>query len=197
MYQDEVPRISDWAHESPENFLKLATFVVCTIRVPFGRVASHFHDVQRKGLESAHLWGFKRDSYADLHTNPEEHFGNLFDADTIGFIDYIACNIRGLGIVKSAFIAQMFGHEVACMDIRNITDLGWNERAFRTDGVFSKLKIETRERRIADYLRFCSESGGAEHWWNHWCKGIAPGLGVTADTVSRWHWQIPTGEKRK
>lgn len=195
MYANDVPRISDWAHDRPENLRDLITFVLLTIRVPFGRVAPAMDDVRRQGADSAFLWGWKRPGYEYVRDNAEILFGDLFDADTVTAIDILATRVPGLGIVKGAFVAQMFGHNVACMDTRNLSDLGYSGRYARTDGRFDKLRPETRQRKIADYVSMTIASGGAEHWWDHWCTGIAPSLVTTPDKVSRMHWTIPTGEK--
>jgi hypothetical protein len=197
MYADEVPRLSDWARDDPDNLADLCTFVVLTIRVTFARVAGAFKDVQRKGEDSAYLWGAKRQAYKDIHADPETLHADLFDANVMDTIDILATRVHGLGIVKSAFIAQMLGHDVACMDVRNITDAGLPERSWRTDGKqWHKLRPATRERKIAEYVQFTIETGGAEHWWNHWCHGIAPQFGGNADRVSKLHWSIPTGRRK-
>lgn len=113
----------------------------------------------------------------------------------IGTIDLLASEVPGLGIVKSAFVAQMLGHNVACFDSRNLDTLEWGGRPFREFkriGGKCVVKRETRERRIAEYVKMTIETGGAAHWWDHWCNGIAPSMGLTGDDVSRLHHTIIT-----
>lgn len=196
MYAEDAPRISEWAHDRPENLRDLITFVLLTIRVPFQRVEASMIDVRKQGANSAFLWGWKRPGFEYVRDNAAELHADLFDADTITAIDILATRVPGLGIVKGAFVVQMLGHEVACMDTRNLVELGYEGRYMRTDGVFAKLRPATRQRKIVDYVQTTIASGGAAHWWDHWCSGIAPGLAMTPNEVSRLHWTIPTGNRR-
>lgn len=86
----------------------------------------------------------------------------------------------------------MLGHEVACLDARNMEALGWDGRPFREfrrRGGVCIVRPETRLRRINDYIHATRESGGAEHWWDNWCEGMAlsPGFGGDAAKVSAAH----------
>lgn len=196
MYQEHALRISDWAHDSPENLRDLITFVLLTIRVQFHRVESSMKETRKLGDASPHLWGWKRAGHAYVRDNAAELHADLFDADTIGFIDTLATRVPGLGIVKSAFVAQMFGHEAACIDARNMIALGIEGRPWRTDGQqFARMSMGARYAKIGKYLAQCEAFGGAAHLWDTWCSGIAPEMGMLPDEVSALHWKIPTGRR--
>lgn len=192
MYRDEVPRLAEWARENPDNLRRVLEFVILSIRQPFRSLDNALADVRRNKLDSAYLWGWKREAFEVIRADPDAHFANLYDAPVIHAIDYLAAEVPGFGIVKGAFVAQILGHDVACMDARNIEALGIHTRSFRE---FTRrngqcvVGIETRHARIARYVQFTLETGGAEHWWDHWCEGLAPGMGLTGDQVSKLHWK--------
>ena len=202
MYAQDVPRIKAYAGASPDNLANVITFVLLSIRVQFTRVATAMRDVRREGRDSAFLWGFKQEGFDYVQAHKESIHSALCGAPyptTVEAVDYLASEVCGLGIVKAAFVAQMLGHNVACFDSRNLDSLEWGGRPFREfkrrNGV-CVIKAETRQRHIAAYVQMTIETGGAAHWWDHWCNGIAPQFGGDGDRVSRLHWQIIEGTNK-
>lgn len=195
MYARDVPAIREYAEANPENFADVVTFVLLSIRVQFSRVPAAMRDVRAQGRDSAFLWGWKQGGYDYIHMHKRFlHGGLVYERkDAVTTIDAIA-QVPGLGIVKAAFVAQMLGHNVACFDSRNMDTLEWGGRPFRFDK--AGMKPETRQRKIAEYVQMTIETGGAAHWWDHWCTGIAPGLGRTPSEVSRMHYAIVTGDRK-
>lgn len=92
--------------------------------------------------------------------------------------------VPGLGIVKAAFVAQLMGFDVACLDARNIKREGRNPRAFRTDG-------RTPASLSGKVQRYVVETyGRAEEYWNAWCADVAEAYSQTPEEVSALHLSI-------
>ena len=76
----------------------------------------------------------------------------------------------------------MLGHDVACLDSRNVAREGRNPRAWRTDG------IKTGKAHFAKIDRYCNETRGrARELWDTWCDEVGPDYGLSADKCSRLH----------
>lgn len=168
-----MPRIAAHGLGSPEGLTDVITFVLLTIQQPFQHVARQFADVKEKGAASVYLFGAKRDGYryavehaAVLHAAVRKA---VAVSDTVGAIDVLS-NVPGLGIVKAAFVAQLCGLDVACLDVHNLRSLGLPETALRFN---KKLKADTRRAKIADYVALTIQTGGARYWWDAWCYYVA------------------------
>jgi hypothetical protein len=77
---------------------------------------------------------------------------------------------------------------VACIDSHNCDRLGLSRTALK----FPKgVKLETKRKKIADYVQFTRDTGGAEYWWNTWCEYVAGNRAnkklTTGDEVSMFH----------
>lgn len=92
--------------------------------------------------------------------------------------------VPGLGIVKSAFILQLMGFDVACLDSRNVKREKRNPREFRTDGLpATKLRAK-----VGAYLD--ETFGRAAEYWDAWCADVATSYSMTAEAVSALHLSI-------
>lgn len=192
MYHRDMRKVRKHGLSGPAGLVDVVTFAILTIQQPLQTVGRQFDDIRENGAGSAYLFGSKRNGYLYACEHAETLFAAVSKAsevgDTVAAIDVLAC-VPSLGIVKASFVAQLLGFEVACLDRHNLARLGYAETAFK----FPKsLKPETRLRKIADYVRICSETGGAAYWWNTWCSYVAGNRGSplkTAAQVSAYHWQ--------
>lgn len=186
MYSTDVPAIRARALASPDGLAGAILFALLSIRQPFGTLNTATRDVAQRGSLSKYLWGFKRVAYDYVQEHKVTLWAEVCAAtDAVEAIDVLS-RVPGLGLVKAGFVAQMLGHDVACFDSRNLETLELTGRAFR----FEKARLKrpaTRRRKIAEYVEITRDTGGAAHWWDHWCAGIAPSLGATAREVSGWH----------
>ena len=107
--------------------------------------------------------------------------------DAVGAIDALT-SVNGLGIVKPAFVVQMCGLDVACLDSHNLTRLGLSQSHFKLSKTVSHA---TKRKKIAEYVEYTRETGGAEYWWNTWCNYVAGNRANsslnTGDAVSKYH----------
>jgi hypothetical protein len=197
MYSRDMPLMRDHALSSPEGLTDIVAFVLCTIRQPLQSVKRQMTDIRAHGAEAASLFGSKRDGYRyALEHAPVLHaaiVAAVASDDTIGAIDVLS-NIPGLGIVKAAFVAQICGLEVACLDGHNLARLGLGEAAFK---LAKSVKPETKRRKIADYVKACRDASPivdfARYWWDSWCEYVAGNKAnrslASADAVSAYHWE--------
>jgi hypothetical protein len=182
MYADHVPVIAGAMRADVGTFKRGVMFAILSARVPFHRVPDQCSELKKRGRDAACLWNWKFDAYCYL----EDHAADLHSAacgtnDAGGCIRAL-CQIPGLGIVKGAFVAQMLGHDVACLDARNIAREGRNPRAFRTDGV------KTGAAFSAKVDRYLAETyGRAAELWDTWCNEVGPDYGMTAQQASELH----------
>jgi hypothetical protein len=167
MYSRDVPLINGAMRADFRTFKRGVMFAILSARVQFPRVPDQCAELAKEGAKAKCLWGHKFGAYQYI----EEHGATLWH-DVCNERDpeqalYILTRIPGLGIVKAAFILQMLGHDIACLDVRNIIRDGRDPRAFRSDAK------ETR--------------GKAEFYWDRWCEEVAKDYGSTAERISQDH----------
>jgi hypothetical protein len=190
MYRTDARKMAKHARKSPAGLTDLITFALLTIQQPLQTIERQFADVRANGAASKYLFGAKREGYAYAVEHADMLHADMLAAlatdDVVGAIDLIAL-VPGLGVVKSAFVAQMAGFEIGCLDRHNLARLGLPETAFKLP---KTLLPETRRAKIAAYVRFTQAAATSEEWWNSWCAYVAGRRGSplkTAAAVSRYH----------
>ena len=107
--------------------------------------------------------------------------------DAVGAIDVLT-NVPNLGVVKAAFVAQLCGMDVACIDSHNCDRLGLARTALR---LAKTVKPATKLKKIGDYVALCKRTGGSQYWWDTWCEYVAGNSAnkklPTGDAVSAFH----------
>lgn len=193
MYQDHVSILNAGIRHDPDIFCKAVTFAVLSIRQQFLTAVQSLKEFS--GVTDRHLWGYKRGSYDYLRQNKvalwRDACSSLASDDGLR----ILTAIPGLGIVKAAFVLQMMGHDIGCLDSRNINRLNLNPRQYRSDGEGRK-NSPAFKRKIAEYV---SETQGlAEKLWNDWCCDLAKNtLGVSGEEISAMHLAIVQGRVKE
>jgi hypothetical protein len=192
MYAKDMPKIARHGMASPDGLVDVVTFVLLTIQQPFPMVARQFADVKERGEASPYLFGAKRDGYRYVKAHKEVLFAAVKRAkevgDCVGAVDVLTV-IPSLGMVKAAFVAQCLGFEAACLDMHNLNRLGMKAAEVKLP---KTLKAETRRAKIARYVEFCRETGGARYWWDTWCAYVAGRRNSplkTAAEVSAFHYR--------
>ena len=185
MYDRDVPAMAAHALASPSGLVDIITFVLCTIQQPLQSVENQMADIRQNGDASKYLFGSKRDGYRYAVDHADVLHAAVSKAvevgDAVGAIDVLT-NVPNLGMVKAAFVAQIVGLEVACIDTHNLRRLGLNPSAVKLP---KTVKRATKLQKIADYVQLCAETGGARYWWNTWCDYVAG---------SRFNRSLPTGD---
>jgi len=190
MYKRDNKKIAQFILKDADNTVIGITFVLGTIQNALSNVGKFMDGVANGGADSIAMTG-KRNGY--LYA--VEHKYVLHEAlkaavkhnDPVGAIDVLT-NVPNLGIVKAAFVAQLVGLDVACLDSHNLDRLGLNRAALK----FAKtVKPETKLKKIQDYVHLTQVTGGTEYWWDTWCNYVAGNRGnkklTTGDMVSKYH----------
>jgi hypothetical protein len=185
MYAEHVPLISAHMRASPEGFVRGVMFAICSIRQPVTIVPDQLDELEQG--DTSCLFGHKRDAYAYL----AEHSVALW-RDVCALSDPCAaigrlCDVPGLGVVKAAFVCQLLGLNVACLDARNIKREKRNPRAYRSDGEARK-RTPAFKRKVARYV--AETSGRAEYYWNAWCEDVAATYRRTPLEISELHLSV-------
>ena len=191
MFKDDNKKIARFALKSPDNMVRVGTFVLTTIQAGLATTQAQMHVIDEHGASSKYLWGNKRDGFLYLQEHKQVIFAAIKAAvkanDPIGAIDVLT-NVPNLGIVKAAFVAQLVGLDVACIDSHNCDRLGLSRSALKFS---KKVKPELKRKKIADYVKFTQDTGGSEYWWNTWCEYVAGNRANkrldTAEKVSKYH----------
>ena len=166
------------------------TFVLGTIQNALSNVGKFMDGVANGGADSISMT-MKRNGYLyaveHKHVLHEALKAAVKHNDPVGAIDVLT-NVPNLGIVKAAFVAQLVGLDVACLDSHNLDRLGLNRAALK----FAKtVKPETKLKKIQDYVHLTQVTGGTEYWWDTWCNYVAGNRGnkklTTGDMVSKYH----------
>lgn len=182
-------------------FRRGVMFAICSIRQPTINVPGQLETLfdPQDGEESP-LFGHKFQAWAYIseESNNARLWRRLGDLHKLSLrtpgranrmnlaVEAIAAllEVPGLGIVKAAFIAQLFGFNVACLDARNITREGRDPRAFRTDG-------KTPDKLRPKIVAYVSETfGKSERYWDLWCKDVAAAYDRTPQEISELHLAI-------
>lgn len=194
MYASEMPLIRDGMLSDPEIFLRGIMFAVCSIRQPVERVPGMLRDIDLNGTRAEALaMPMKYMAYDYLQHHASALWRDVRHMETRdGLVRLLA--VPSLGIVKSAFVLQFLGHDIGCMDTRNLAREGIDYRAFRVDGNGKAGRPPVSSRRIDMYFKIAG--GRAAELWNRWCIEVAAdrwrenSKTMTAQDVSELHLEI-------
>lgn len=184
MYKDHVPYIASAMQSDPDAFARGAMFAVLSIQQMFITVPKALLDVERNEDTSRFLFGHKAGAYRYIMDHKRELHANVASATTPGEAIARLCVVPGLGVVKAGFIAQLMGHDVACLDTRNIQREKRNPREYRSDGERKKA-TPAFARKIGRYV--ADVGGRAQAYWDNWCTDVSKTYGMTPEAVSKVH----------
>lgn len=167
-----------------------AMFAVCSIRQPVTNVPDQLAALFDGAEEDNPLFGHKFQAFEDImgpvgadiwaRTRAVPRYTKA--GCTFAISELI--RIRGLGIVKAAFVAQLMGFDVACLDARNVSREKRNPRAYRTDG-------KTPEQLAPKVRAYVAETHGkARFYWDAWCADVATEYDKTPQEISELHLAI-------
>lgn len=182
MYQNHVPTIAAAIRHDPRVFRDAVMFAVVSARTQFITVPGQMLELELRGRKAKCLWSWKSAAYDFMHANAQELHREIMPLMCPELALRRMCQVPGLGIVKAAFVLQMAGFDLACIDARNIIRDGRKPREYRTDGVKSGAAFE---RKVARYV---ADTGGkAEHYWDAWCIDVAEVYKKTPHEISEMH----------
>ena len=191
MYERDNPIIARHMLAHPDNFANGVTFVFTTIQQPLASTVTQMQDIRSNGADSKYLFGSKREGYLYVQKHKKRLHKQMCECvkngDTESALDLLT-DVPCLGIVKAAFVAQLCGMDVACIDSHNCDRLGLSRSALK----FSKgIKHDLKLKKIADYVQLTIDTGGSQYWWDTWCAYVAGNRANkaldTAQKVSKYH----------
>lgn len=184
MYSEHVPIICAAMRADLKTFKRGVMLAVLSIRQPFHTVPQACKEVERRGGKARCLWGSKPAAYTYLKTDGETLWHDACAAQSAADCIAVMTRVPGLGIVKGAFVAQMLGHDIACIDSRNANRLGMASDAWNAHG---RKANERFRQMIHDYV--AAYGGRAQEFWDTWCTEIAGIYHTMGDAydVSRLH----------
>lgn len=173
MFKTDQPPIAEYALSSDTGLERTLRFVFLSIKQPFWKMAVQMQDVDSKGLESAYLFGWKRQGLEHVRANASR-LRAVLSAVPAGYGDADAllqiANVPGLGLVKAGFVLQLVTGSAGCIDSHNLQRFGLNANAFRFGAATA---YKTRRRKALAYLDACRNAGGCESLWDGWCDYVA------------------------
>jgi hypothetical protein len=190
MYKRDNKKIAEFILRDADNTVIGITFVLGTIQNALSNVGKFMDGVANDGADSIAMT-MKRNGYLyaveHKHVLHEALKAAVKHNDPVGAIDVLT-NVPNLGIVKAAFVAQLVGLDVACLDMHNLDMLGMSRSALKFD---KGVKRETKLKKIQNYVALTQSTGGSEYWWNIWCNFVAGNRAnkslTTGDAVSAYH----------
>jgi len=191
MYQRDNPIIARHMLAHPDNFANGVTFVFTTIQQPLASTVTQMQDIRSNGADSKYLFGSKREGYLYVQKHKKRLHKQMCECvkngDTESALDLLT-DVPCLGIVKAAFVAQLCGMDVACIDSHNCDRLGLARTALK---LAKTVKPATKLKKIGDYVALCKRTGGSQYWWDTWCEYVAGNSAnkklPTGDAVSAFH----------
>ena len=180
MFQRDQKEISEYAMTGPDQMARVITFVYLTIQQSITTCEAMMQDVDRHGVESKHLWGFKLGAYEWLHSGFADPV--VAELETLKFF----ASLPGLGLVKGGFVNQLVFGQTGCMDTHNSVIFEVDLYRFKA----SRYKTASLKRKAImamDYAALCEDQGGAEFLWDNWCRYVGERNGHSADAISAMH----------
>jgi hypothetical protein len=173
-YKRDINRCaSNLKLDAGEGLIRCVKFVLATIQQQFHTVPAALSEWDRLGHDAESMWGMKKDGVKHIETHSDRLYGLLSYAiereDPVDAIDTLL-EVPGLGVVKAAFVAQLYGLNVGCLDTHNENLYNTTAQSFY---VPSNLSARLRLRRIEAYVTFTQGVGTSEHWWTVWCEFMA------------------------
>ena len=182
MYETHVPYIASAMRQDADAFARGVTFALLSIQQMFITVPKAMGDVEQNDTASRFLFGSKASAYHFLMEHKVGLHAACVAATSPAEVIATVATIPGIGIVKAAFVAQLMGHDVACLDTRNIQREKRNPREYRSRKDCSPRKF------AKDIERYVRDTGGkAREYWDTWCTDVAKTYGMTPLAVSKLH----------
>ena len=182
MYKAHVPYIASAMRQDADAFARGVTFALLSIQQMFVTVPKAMVDVEQNDTASRFLFGSKASAYHFLMEHKVGLHAACVAATSPAEVIATVATIPGMGIVKAAFVAQLMGHDVACLDTRNIQREKRNPREYRSRKDCSPRKF------AKDIERYVRDTGGkAREYWDTWCTDVAKTYGMTPLAVSKLH----------
>ena len=187
MYDKHNPQIAAGMKSDPETFARGVLFSALSARQPIISVPDMLRDVDRNGADAIALaLPNKFECYDFLQSHATRTWREVLERTTAETVRHLAFTVPGLGIVKAAFVLQLMGHDIACLDTHNMRKLGLKETAFKNNGRANPYSKPQFKR----YLKLAFGGGQSRRYWDDWCTDRAMFYERTPEDISALHLAI-------
>lgn len=177
------PRIADAMRSDPEIFFRGALLAVLSARQQFITLPKAFADVEARGEHSHYLFAWKTEAYNWLREHKVE-FWRIVCAETSPERAMLAVTqCPGLNLTKGAFVLQMLGHDVACLDLWNLERAGLSLTHYKADKGTPLFR-----RKLTQYVS--DTYGRSRELWNAWCEDVGAFYHRPATRISEMHFEM-------
>ena len=166
---------------SAKHLEQLIAFVFASIRVQTFLLPKFMKEWRKRGLKSSWMWGNKRTGLTYVRKHRDDLYARAMSiikakkADADHDLIMLFLEVPGLGIPKSAFVVQLLTGKAGCMDVHNIKRYMPEVDASKgTPGFLqtSGNNLDTKSRKVYQYLDIVDEAGGSVNMWINWCNLI-------------------------
>jgi hypothetical protein len=190
MYNQEVPRITHHAYHGQNGLYDVIEFALLTIRRPLSQVGSAKDQLRKVGLDNAKLASVTKKGLLWSKNYEGVLRCQLLQCSSVEEAMLNLINIPGIGLAKSAFICQMLGFPVGCLDVHNLREGGIKEPTMNKSG-----GLTHKKNAIKRYVSL-SNNKTSEQWWDDWCKLVAGNRWNSylkpCEEVSQYHYKVIT-----
>lgn len=188
MYNDDILACNQIAQTSPATLKRAALFVLATIQQQLETVPGILADFVALETASRFAFGSKKGGIEYLNKNAAELYRDAMQArDNDAALIAVFLRVPGLGLVKAGFLCSIFAGSVGCIDSHNVKLYGIKLSSLRYN---RKAKLQTRDKKIEQYIQLCAGLGGAVNLWARWCDYVAelrPNNWTNGAAVSSFH----------
>lgn len=189
MMDKDMKRVSQIAQEGPRGLIRIVDFTLATIQQQFPTIPNILRDWEVNGSESPSMFASKRDGWLYIRQHDRRLYSLMRYAHRNGDVEEAIdtmLEVPGLGIVKAAFVCQLFGFNTGCIDTHNADLYDIDVNAFRTTPTMT---ARTKLAKISAYQALVIGLGGSQPMWERWCEFVAERYDSFASAyhVSRHH----------
>ncbi len=184
MFANHQQRISKYARQNPENMARVLKFVILTIRNRMFNLPADMETLDSGGETAEEinsiLYGFKLDSINQidaeagaLYWQAEEIvFHATSEREAAEGLLNLFTSVKGLGLAKAGFAAQLIYGVSACLDSHNLERFKINPNSIKSSTFKNAKTHKTRAKYIARYCDYVEKCGGTESLWDSWCAYV-------------------------
>ena len=171
----------NFGQASPKQMEQVIAFVFASIRVQTFLLPKYMKEWRKRGLKSSWIWGNKRTGLTYVRKHREDLHKRamaIIKAKKRNMAEdliMLYLEVPGLGIPNSAFVVQLLTGSTGCLDVHNIRK--YMPGVDASKGTPSILQtsgntIPVKRRKVQDYQKIVSDTGGSMVWWINWCNHI-------------------------
>lgn len=171
MYADHQPLIVALAQSSPAGLTKVATFAICSPRIPLWRLPDIVARAEQGDFTNLFSW--KANGINAWRANAAERYDTLMRLRAFPAIQLSYCARQlGLGWPKAGFLLQLAFGAAGCLDSVNLDKYHIPERVVRRGARGKAKRQSTMDKAAKAYLWLCAKLGGTETLWDQWCLQV-------------------------